>query len=154
MIATQKKGTGGIPINLLGREFGYLTVIEQRPTRNHMAQWLCKCQCGRLKEVRGQNLKNGRTRSCGCSIGLLNNETRDANPHRKPPVVRPNRGGGMVRAKKEPEPVEVAIRPVMDVKAKWINTFKKMRDTGTPKRDLLPLMEEVGVSWEEVLGAG
>lgn len=67
---------GGIPmgqrvLNLVGLEFGFLTVIEQAPTpdgvkRKH-AYWLCSCaSCGDHVVVRGNNLRLGQVKSCGC----------------------------------------------------------------------------------------
>lgn len=36
--------------------------------------WLCKCDCGSIKEVRACNLNNGHSKSCGC----LNQENLQA----------------------------------------------------------------------------
>lgn len=33
---------------------------------------VCKCDCGNIKEIVGQDLKDGKTKSCGC----LNNDLR------------------------------------------------------------------------------
>lgn len=56
--------------NLLGRRFGYLTVIARagshKGLHNANATWLCKCICGNTIEVLGFSLKNGDTTSCGC----------------------------------------------------------------------------------------
>ena len=57
--------------DLTGRKFGRLTVIERaedhiQPNGKHQIQWLCKCDCGSEVIVRGSNLKNGNTKSCGC----------------------------------------------------------------------------------------
>lgn len=32
------------------------------------ARWLCKCDCGKLKEIIGYNLRGGHSKSCGCQI--------------------------------------------------------------------------------------
>lgn len=50
--------------NLTGNRYGKLTVIA-RGSKKKM--WLCKCDCGRLKEVQCSNLTGGKTKSCGCS---------------------------------------------------------------------------------------
>lgn len=49
--------------NLVGREFGnwYVLRYSSRP-----GFWLCKCVCGIQKEIRGSNLVNGKSKSCGC----------------------------------------------------------------------------------------
>lgn len=53
--------------DLSGNVFGYLTVIRQ-DGRNKWNQpmWLCRCQCGKERIVRGSSLRTGRSRSCGC----------------------------------------------------------------------------------------
>lgn len=57
-------------ISLSGQTFGRLTVIKR--SRSHAygksipAYWITRCQCGRLKEVRGSHLRSGNVRSCGC----------------------------------------------------------------------------------------
>lgn len=48
-----------------------LTVIERAPTRysklgNPTTRWLCKCDCGRIKNIAANALTTGHTRSCGC----------------------------------------------------------------------------------------
>ena len=61
---------GAIAINMIGRKFGRLTVIERVPipqfTVNNHAWWRCKCDCGTVIETSGANLRRGSTRSCGC----------------------------------------------------------------------------------------
>ncbi len=55
-------------IDLTGRQFGRLTVIG-RSARNDTegrAKWDCECSCGNLPAVRGNSLKRGLTKSCGC----------------------------------------------------------------------------------------
>lgn len=56
-----------IPIN---SKFGKLTVIEDlgfRPqTEKHNRRWYkCICECGAIKEVQGNSLKQGQVKSCG-----------------------------------------------------------------------------------------
>lgn len=54
--------------DLKGKVFGKLTVISQAGNdRQSYAMWLCLCQCGNYKTVRGCNLVNGMVASCGCS---------------------------------------------------------------------------------------
>lgn len=54
--------------NLLGKQFGRLTVIEKtdKRTETGVIIWLCKCECGKYKEVSGRDLKDGFVSSCGC----------------------------------------------------------------------------------------
>lgn len=58
-------------VDLIGKKFGRLTVIERAP--NHIQQngrsvimWKCKCDCGNMTTVRGDGLKSGATKSCWC----------------------------------------------------------------------------------------
>lgn len=55
-------------INLIGQKFGRLMVIKRvgSDLKNRNPMWLCKCACGKEKIIRGDNLKNGKTKSCGC----------------------------------------------------------------------------------------
>ena len=52
--------------DLKGMVFGRLLVIEQAPTKKQSTYWLCKCECGKEKEINAQSLMNGDTTSCGC----------------------------------------------------------------------------------------
>lgn len=57
--------------NLAGQNFGRLEVVAYAGTdQRHHAMWLCRCtgtECdGKQVTVRGANLRNGHTTSCGC----------------------------------------------------------------------------------------
>jgi hypothetical protein len=57
-------------LDLTGRCFGRWTVISRAPNRRRshpITYWLCRCVCGREKEVPGTNLTRGLSKSCGCS---------------------------------------------------------------------------------------
>lgn len=55
-------------INLVGRQFGRLTVVARLPSANHgkSHRWLCKCVCGNDRDILGVCLLKGSTQSCGC----------------------------------------------------------------------------------------
>lgn len=53
-------------IDLKGRKYGRLTVIKKAEKRGREQTWLCECDCGNSCVVRGANLRNGHTKSCGC----------------------------------------------------------------------------------------
>ena len=57
-----------VPIDLSGRRFGQLTVLELTNERksNGGAVWKCRCDCGTELSVSESNLKRGATVSCGC----------------------------------------------------------------------------------------
>lgn len=53
--------------DLTGQRFERLTVIERDCNdRGNGAYWICKCDCGNYNVVRGAELRNGHTKSCGC----------------------------------------------------------------------------------------
>jgi hypothetical protein len=57
----------GKVIDITGQKFGRLTVIQQQgKDKYNNALWLCKCDCGNEITVISNNLKSGRTKSCGC----------------------------------------------------------------------------------------
>ena len=51
-------------IDLTGKKFGKLTVLSYNKLTK---KWLCKCDCGNIKEIMGAHLKSGATKTCGCS---------------------------------------------------------------------------------------
>lgn len=52
-------------MDLIGKVFGRLTVVENAQRKGYV---LCKCECGRYKEIRANSLTKTYqpTRSCGC----------------------------------------------------------------------------------------
>lgn len=53
--------------NETGNRYGRLTVIcLDRIEEKGGAFWLCACDCGCMTVVRGNKLRTGRTKSCGC----------------------------------------------------------------------------------------
>lgn len=62
----------GKALDLLGQKFGKLTAIEKMDIRNKrgLIVWKCQCECGNITEVVGSSLKNGSTKSCGCSNAI------------------------------------------------------------------------------------
>lgn len=57
----------GAFVDITGHKYGRLTVIRQVPNqRKSTTRWLCKCECGKYKEIDKNNLLNGHTSSCGC----------------------------------------------------------------------------------------
>ncbi len=58
-------------VNLIGNRYGYYTVIGQAETRhkgtkNSVCYWVCRCDCGNIREVSTSNLTKGHSKSCGC----------------------------------------------------------------------------------------
>jgi hypothetical protein len=56
-----------LTIDITGEKYGMLTVIKQNGHgKSGRIVWLCKCDCGNVVSVRGNDLRTGRTISCGC----------------------------------------------------------------------------------------
>lgn len=53
-------------VDITGKTFGQLTVLNEVLPRGKVLKWLCLCSCGNTKEIIGASLKNGSTKSCGC----------------------------------------------------------------------------------------
>lgn len=60
----------GKRIDITGQQFNRWTVLEFGPTETakhpKKSYWKCECSCGAVKSVRGDRLRNGESRSCGC----------------------------------------------------------------------------------------
>lgn len=52
--------------DLTGQKYHHLTFIY--PDKNDKKKWVCKCDCGTTKVVRGHDLVRGNVTSCGCTI--------------------------------------------------------------------------------------
>ena len=52
--------------DLIGQKFNKLTVIEKVTDEKGKTKWRCKCDCGNEKIIRGDSLRSGHTKSCGC----------------------------------------------------------------------------------------
>lgn len=53
-------------IDMRGKRCGRLVVVKLDAKRKGEYHWLCKCDCGETCLVRGQLLRSGATKSCGC----------------------------------------------------------------------------------------
>ena len=52
-------------INEIGHKYGSLTVLSLTKDKNNRTAWLCKCDCGNTKIVRGSDLRVGKITTCG-----------------------------------------------------------------------------------------
>lgn len=53
--------------DVIGQTFGYLTALRYAGSaKKGGAVWECRCKCGTTITVRGNSLRNGHTKSCGC----------------------------------------------------------------------------------------
>lgn len=54
-------------IDLTGKRFGKLIVIKKvMSDKSGHSKWLCLCDCGKIKEILGDNIRRGLCKSCGC----------------------------------------------------------------------------------------
>ena len=54
-------------IDLIGKRFGRLVVTQiSSVKKNRRVRWDCVCDCGNTSVVIGAQLRDGRTKSCGC----------------------------------------------------------------------------------------
>ena len=52
----------------IGKKFGKLTVFSfDEKNKKGQSYWLCRCDCGKEKSIRGDHLLNSKTKSCGCN---------------------------------------------------------------------------------------
>lgn len=60
-------------IDLTGQKFNLLTIIKLAENKEHKNgyYWVCLCDCGNETIVRGDAIKHGRIKSCGC-LGSTN----------------------------------------------------------------------------------
>lgn len=56
--------------DMRGQQYGRLSVYEfshsEKCNGGARAIWKCKCQCGNVKNISGDALRSGHTKSCGC----------------------------------------------------------------------------------------
>lgn len=65
------KGGNFLHQDLSGRRYGRWTVLHENGKRRYGKHtieyiWLCKCDCGTERNVRGCGLRSGKSTSCGC----------------------------------------------------------------------------------------
>lgn len=54
--------------NMLGMRFEKLAVVGRAPNLpDGTAMWLCRCDCGEVRQIAGSGLRAGRNKSCGCA---------------------------------------------------------------------------------------
>jgi hypothetical protein len=64
-------------IDMIGQKFGKLTAVGVIDSKRKHLTYKCLCDCGNYIDVRGNSLRSGNTKSCGCIrrpnlIGLEN----------------------------------------------------------------------------------
>lgn len=67
LISDGTKSCGCIhELNLTGKKFHKLTVIDYAFSKNGHTYWNCKCDCGKETIILGTAINTGKSKSCGC----------------------------------------------------------------------------------------
>lgn len=65
--APKREGQRHPPLDLTGQRFGRLLVLSRAENASGGGtRWHCRCDCGTIKAIRGRDLNNGKSQSCGC----------------------------------------------------------------------------------------
>lgn len=87
-------------IDLTGKRFNKLVVLrEGKKSNTGIIRWICRCDCGNESLVIGNQLKNGKTKSCGCLKNRLQRENLLGKKFGKLTVIKKGTktGSGQVR---------------------------------------------------------
>lgn len=57
-------------IDMTGKIYGCLTVLEFAYKRKKVGYWKCQCACGKICYCHGPDLRHNKTKTCGCRISL------------------------------------------------------------------------------------
>lgn len=77
------------PFDIIGRQFTKLYVKEYAGIRgaDKKHHYLCRCECGKEKEIRRYNLIGEKVKSCGCSNSALAIATKKKLREQTPPSI-------------------------------------------------------------------
>lgn len=75
------KRSEGVESVLPGQKFGRYTVVSLFMSSNHLTMALCRCDCGKEGVTSPANLRDGRSRSCGCYKRDRNSEAHTKHGH-------------------------------------------------------------------------
>ncbi len=110
-------------LDLTGKRYGRFTVIQECEESEHGSFWLCQCDCGAVRTVKGAYLNSGRAVACGC----LNLEIR-----RCEETVR-------ISIPKPPRTALVRSRTPLWSNATAIKQFYEARPAGCDVDHIIPL---------------
>lgn len=54
--------------DLTGKKFGQLFVVRPSEDKRNRIFWICRCDCGKYKDVAAKHLKSGAIKTCGSTI--------------------------------------------------------------------------------------
>jgi hypothetical protein len=82
-LGAAKMAANGNVVQMAGQRFGFLVVLRRASSiktkrGNSRATWVCRCDCGKEFVARGDNLRNGKQKSCGKGHHFSKNRIRNA----------------------------------------------------------------------------
>lgn len=130
---------GGPRVDLSGKVFGRLTVVEKSGLRDSNGHFVyrCTCICGGVANISGKSLKNGGTKSCGCLQVESRRNASSTHGHyrnRKPTKIRSAWSSMKDRClnRKHKDYKNYGGRGI-DVCERWKNSFEAfLADVGDP----------------------
>lgn len=130
--------------NLIGRRCYRWLVIGYYGKKNGRMAWLCRCDCGVEREVLGEKLRNGRSKSCGCygselvSAAIDGKKQRDKARHERSVKAR-----AVLSEQKALRAEFLKSRDGLEVK-RFTRKEWKLRQRGVPMGDLAEIWD-----WEQ-----
>lgn len=88
-------------IDLTGKVFDKLTVLEKAPSRARHVYWKCQCECGNIVEISAESLKRNIPHDCGCVKLQLQKEKEQAKEDKLNHLVGKRFGKLIVEARTE-----------------------------------------------------
>ena len=88
-------------IDLTGKVFDKLTVLEKAPSRARHVYWKCQCECGNIVEVSAESLRKNIPHDCGCVKLQLQKEKEQAKENKLNYLVGRRFGKLVVEARTE-----------------------------------------------------
>lgn len=72
-------------LDLKGKKFNNLTVLEKTKNKGEKVLWKCQCACGKITFVTTCNLRGDKVKSCGClkNQNLISRNTKHNQRHTK-----------------------------------------------------------------------
>jgi len=120
-------------IDLTGKRFGRLIALEKTPNSKGKTMWKCICDCGRIVIARGEHIRNGATKSCGC----YSKETHTKHGKSRTPVYKVwQKMKDRCYNKNNPAYKNYGARGIY-VCARWRKSFESFfKDMGHPSKKL------------------
>jgi len=134
-------------IDLTGKKFGLLTVIEKSCKIKLEFYWKCKCECGNETIVAGVSLRHDKTKSCGCRQGnFVHGMSKNTSEYKKHLLKDPSR--------KIKHHVGLAVGKVLrrKGKVKGGTTFSKLPYTPQQLKEHLESQWESWMNWDNYGG--